>query len=258
MANCLLRPRSAPYVVRLTQLAEHEPSAPYYRLLCLFATGTWQDYAGNPNTYPALTPQQAAKLRQLTIVSLADARRVLSYSDMESALGLEATADASATRILEDLIIDGIYQSLFAGRLDGMAQEFHVDSVTARDVPHTTHDGHDALAPLLTELTAWSQRADDALRTLDERIASLHDDRARSAHQKQSDHDALVHAVAGAYAGAKSTDEPMDLSYVPYLMQRQPADRAPASETQPCVATESPRPPRRSSPARAPRRPFFV
>ena len=53
-----------------------------------------------------------AKLRMLTIVSLAHRSKKVSYASLQSELGI------SNVRELEDLIIDTIYSGLLEGRLD--------------------------------------------------------------------------------------------------------------------------------------------
>lgn len=198
----------------LTQLATDPAHAPAWRTLQLFATGTWLDYVANASTYTQLTEAQIVKLRQLTILSMAHRSRVLSYAELQRALGLDTPADSThATRTLEDLVIDGIYQSFFAGRLDGLAREFHVDQVTARDVPRLGADGSasDALAPLLAALQTWAQRAERAVHMLDEHIAQTQQDSRTRAQTRAADHDALVRALTAARAAdAASAREAAD------------------------------------------------
>lgn len=198
----------------LTQLATDPTQAPAWHTLQLFATGTWSDYAANASTYTQLTEAQIAKLRQLTILSLAHRSRVLSYAELQHALGLDTPADTThATRMLEDLVIDGIYQSFFAGRLDGLARELYVDQVTARDVPRAGADGgtSEALAVLHAALKTWAQRAERAVYTLDEHIAQTQQASRSRAQTRAADHDALVRALTAARAAnAKGAREAAD------------------------------------------------
>ncbi|WFC95817.1 hypothetical protein MBRA1_002471 [Malassezia brasiliensis] len=185
----------------LTQLATDPTHAPAWHTLQLFATGTWSDYAANTSTYMPLTEAQVAKLRQLTILSLAHRSRVLCYAELQRALGLDTPANTThATRTLEDLVIDGIYQSFFVGRLDGLAREFYVDQVTARDVPRAGADGgtSEALAVLHTALKTWAQRAKRAVHTLDEHIAQSEQASRTRAQTREANHDALVRALTAA------------------------------------------------------------
>ncbi|KAI3624103.1 hypothetical protein CBS14141_002531 [Malassezia furfur] len=187
----------ATHAARIVQEATEAPNTSVFGELlafpaiqALFATGTWLDYVANASTYTQLTEAQIVKLRQLTILSMAHRSRVLSYAELQRALGLDTPADSThATRTLEDLVIDGIYQSFFAGRLDGLAREFHVDQVTARDVPRLGADGSasDALAPLLAALQTWAQRAERAVHMLDEHIAQTQQDSRTRAQTRAAD-----------------------------------------------------------------------
>lgn len=51
----------------------------FYDLLDIFAYGRYSDYSTNAENLPKISPKQAAKLRQLTVVSLAAEHRVIPY-----------------------------------------------------------------------------------------------------------------------------------------------------------------------------------
>ena len=64
-------------------LADDPDLAPTYRLLQLFAYGTWGDYRrAAPGQLPELSPALQRKLKQLTLMSLARGQQALEYSDL--------------------------------------------------------------------------------------------------------------------------------------------------------------------------------
>eukprot|EP00899_Mesostigma_viride_P003813 jgi/Mesvir1/13432/Mv16505-RA.1 len=98
-------------------------------LLRLFAHGTWKDYTASPSSFPELTPKQLLKLRQLSVMSLAAATKLLPYDTLLGELGM------GHVRELEDLLInDGIYKGILKGRLDQMHRIFEVHQVVGRDL----------------------------------------------------------------------------------------------------------------------------
>eukprot|EP00898_Chlorokybus_atmophyticus_P007782 jgi/Chlat1/8004/Chrsp7S07756 len=87
--------------------------APHLQLLRLFAHGTWGNYKALSSELPPLLPAQTLKLKQLTVVSLADHSKVLSYDLLMREL------DVSSIRDLEDLLInDCMYVGILRGKLD--------------------------------------------------------------------------------------------------------------------------------------------
>ncbi|PKI85402.1 hypothetical protein MVES_000126 [Malassezia vespertilionis] len=66
----------------IQKLALTPEGAPYVQLLRLYTTGTWADYLSMAHQLPSLSAAQVAKLRQLTILSLAYQERSLSYATM--------------------------------------------------------------------------------------------------------------------------------------------------------------------------------
>jgi len=69
----------------------------------LFAHGRFDDYRTSMDKFIELTMGQENKLRQLTIVTLAEEDKVLSYEKLQQALYIDNV------RQLEDLIIESIY-----------------------------------------------------------------------------------------------------------------------------------------------------
>lgn len=54
-------------------------NSPYLDLLRLFAQGTWSDYKRNADHLPQLVPEQVLKLKQLSMLTLAETNKVLPY-----------------------------------------------------------------------------------------------------------------------------------------------------------------------------------
>jgi COP9 signalosome complex subunit 7 len=99
------------------------------RTLELFAYGTYEDYSMSKDTYIELTDAQVYKLKQLSIVSMAQDSRILHYADLMTKLSM------SSTRDLEQLIIDTVYAGVVKGRLNQREQLLRVMDYIGRDVP---------------------------------------------------------------------------------------------------------------------------
>jgi len=111
--------------------------------LKLFAFGTYDEFKANSSNLPPLDDPQALKLKQLTIVSLAGDSKVIPYETLLAAL------DLKDTRTLEDVIIEGMYAGLFAGKLDQKTKQFHVTETAGRDCKPGE------LADMISVLKAW-------------------------------------------------------------------------------------------------------
>ncbi|GAA6005069.1 uncharacterized protein JCM10292_005551 [Rhodotorula paludigena] len=112
----------------IQDLANHDQHAAQYRLLELFAYGTWADYDAKRGDYPPLSPEQETKLKHLTILSLATESRVIPYATLLSLLALPSLP------ALEDLLISAFYANVLTGRLDQREQRLEVLSAQGRDV----------------------------------------------------------------------------------------------------------------------------
>lgn len=104
------------------------PYDKYYKLLNLFAYGTYADYRSHQGELPELTATQAQKLRHLTIVSLAAKTKCIPYSTLLEEL------DLPNLRELEDLIIEVIYADIIRGKLDQKNNQLEVDYAIGRDI----------------------------------------------------------------------------------------------------------------------------
>ncbi|XP_050385327.1 COP9 signalosome complex subunit 7 isoform X4 [Argentina anserina] len=100
---------SAPSLLQL----EGTENSVYLDVLRLFAHGTWSDYKSNAGRLPQLVPDQALKLRQLTVLTLAETNKVLPYDKLMQEL------DVANVRELEDFLINEcMYAVQFAAGRD--------------------------------------------------------------------------------------------------------------------------------------------
>ncbi|KAJ1916840.1 hypothetical protein IWQ60_007981 [Tieghemiomyces parasiticus] len=101
---------------------------PAYSLIELFAFGNWRQWHDNHRKTIPLNAAQELKLRQLSLLSLANHSKTLTYASMQRELGLVSTAE------LESVIIDAFYQEIIQGKLSQARQELALESAVGRDV----------------------------------------------------------------------------------------------------------------------------
>ncbi|KAH8834233.1 hypothetical protein DL96DRAFT_1666988 [Flagelloscypha sp. PMI_526] len=154
----------------IQELSKSKDNAPGFRLLELFSYGTYPDYANNKSSYPELNAAQTTKLKYLTLVSLAEERRIIPYSDLLSLL------EMPSIRTLEDLIIDAIYLDILRAKLDQKEGQLEVEYTMGRDLNPKKIDD------ILAALTEWSSTTATVLSTLDNKIDSI---AKRAAQQKK-------------------------------------------------------------------------
>ncbi|KAL6862146.1 hypothetical protein ACP4OV_016795 [Aristida adscensionis] len=98
-------------------------------VLRLFAYGTLKDYKSNSASLPALLPDQVRKLKQLSVLSLAESTKVLPYDQLMQEL------DVSNVRELEDFLINEcMYSGIVRGKLDQLRRCFEVQFAAGRDL----------------------------------------------------------------------------------------------------------------------------
>jgi len=181
-----------------------EDYAPYLTLLQIFAWGTWSDYVCEPHpstihlpisrtnatpkatpNLPHLSPAQAQKLRQLSILSLASTPSDLSYVHLQDALNLPTT------RALEDLVIASIYAGLLTAKLDSLSQRVDVSSVAPlRDLkpgsmPHMVH-----------VLGDWDSRCVTVLGEIEGQVREVRR-KAQDARKREMEHEKAVGKAMG-------------------------------------------------------------
>lgn len=148
---------------------EHEP---YWKLLQLFAFGTYSDYKGVAESLPALSPAQLTKLRHLTIVSLAAKSKHISYEVLLKELGI------SNLRELEDLIIEAVYADIIHGKLDQKNKQLEVDFAIGRDIkPETVN----TVASVLQD---WCDGCENVLLSIERQIQRANTYREKKHKQK--------------------------------------------------------------------------
>ncbi|KAK6920381.1 hypothetical protein RJ641_016285, partial [Dillenia turbinata] len=104
-------------------------SSAYLDVLRLFAHGTWSDYKSNAGCLPQLVPDQALKLKQLTVLTLAENNKVLPYDQLMHEL------DVTNVRELEDFLINEcMYAGIVRGKLDQLRRCFEVQFAAGRDL----------------------------------------------------------------------------------------------------------------------------
>lgn len=126
-----------------------------FRLLKLFAFGTFADAAGAD--VPALTPQQSAKLRLLSIVSLAQDVKLIPYASLLTQLQI------TEIRELEDTVIDAIYSGLMNAKLDQQNKAVEILSAIGRDV-----DPAD-IAKMQQKLAQWAGASQSVIQAIEQK-----------------------------------------------------------------------------------------
>lgn len=145
----------APHIQEL-QGTEH---AYAWELLQLFAYGTWADFRAAAHRLPPLQPQQVLKLKQLTVMTLAEKAKVVPYDV------LMAELHVTNVRELEDLLInDCMYAGIVRGKLDQRRRCFEVQFSAGRDLRPGQLDN------LISTLSNWQGSAERLLTTIQEKI----------------------------------------------------------------------------------------
>lgn len=130
----------------------------HYDLLKIFAHGKYSDYKAKANELPQLTDKQVRKLKQLSIVSLAENNQAIPYSKLLSEL------DIDNLRELGDLIIDALYRNIIIGKLDHEKQEFQVEAAIGRDLKPQDLD------KMINFLERWEKQSDLLMSEIDKKI----------------------------------------------------------------------------------------
>ncbi|MED6160121.1 COP9 signalosome complex subunit 7, variant 2 [Stylosanthes scabra] len=140
------------------QLEASENSA-YLDMLRLFAHGTWSDYKSNADRLPKLTPDQILKLKQLTVLTLAETFKVLPYDQLMQEL------DVTNVRELEDFLINEcMYAGIVRGKLDQLRRCFEVQFAAGRDL----RPGQ--LGSMIHTLSNWLSTSENLLVSIQEKI----------------------------------------------------------------------------------------
>ncbi|GLT51562.1 hypothetical protein SLA2020_249640 [Shorea laevis] len=131
----------------------------YVDMLRLFAHGTWSDYKNNAGRLPQLAPDQVLKLKQLTVLTLAETNKVLPYDQLMQEL------DVANVRELEDFLINEcMYAGIVRGKLDQLRRCFEVQFAAGRDL----RPGQ--LGNMIQTLSSWLATSDNLLISIQEKI----------------------------------------------------------------------------------------
>ncbi len=128
------------------ELENNEDMKNVLELLHIFAYGTFEDFIGRRAVLPSLSEPMLLKLRQLTLVTLAETDRRIPYSLLQTVLHV------GNVRELEDLTIDAIYKGIIQGKLDQQNQCLEVEYCRGRDVRPERLDN------LVSSLSQWCER----------------------------------------------------------------------------------------------------
>jgi len=130
-----------------------------HALLEVFAYGRYQDFKAKEAELPKLSEKQLIKLQQLTLVSVARDNRVLPYSTILQALGLQNE------RQVEELLIASLYKGILQGKLDSAKHQFKVESTIGRDVRPQDID------QMFKILQAWEKESATLLSHIEEKMS---------------------------------------------------------------------------------------
>ena len=134
--------------------------ASLYQLLNVFAYGRLSDY--DSSKHPQLEPAAYRKLQCLTLVSLANETKSISYDQLFTELKI------SNVRELEDLIIDAIYYGLIKGKMDQKNRILLVQSAVSRDIK-----GEEEMTNMVDVLTKWSENCQSVLGSVESQVQTF-------------------------------------------------------------------------------------
>jgi len=148
-----------------TQALKGTSEGQWFDALELFAYGTFADYTKGKKKYPKLNTKQLAKLKQLSIVTLAgqSTTKILHYKALQRQLEIKTV------RELEDLMIDCIYSGLIVGRLDQRKELLEIRYCRGRDI------NEKAIGLMKNRLLSWLQSTDQIIAMLDEQQRAAED-----------------------------------------------------------------------------------
>ncbi|KAJ3380356.1 hypothetical protein HDU84_005973 [Entophlyctis sp. JEL0112] len=110
---------------------------------------------------PQLKLTQEKKLKQLSIVSVAQTCKVIPYSKLQSSLRI------ANIRELEDLVIDAMYLGMIEGKLDQKTMTLRVEKAMGRDLqPGQTQN-------VLAHLSSWLDTSASVLSAIDTQIQKI-------------------------------------------------------------------------------------
>ncbi|CAA0842744.1 COP9 signalosome complex subunit 7 [Striga hermonthica] len=146
---------SVPSVLEL----EGTENSSLLQLLRIFAHGTWSEYKSVASQLPQLVPDQVLKLKQLTVLTLAETNKVLPYDTLMKEI------DVTNVRELEDFLInDCMYVGIIKGKLDQSHRCLEVHFAAGRDLK-PKH-----LVSMIQTLANWLSTSESLLGSIQEKI----------------------------------------------------------------------------------------
>ncbi|XP_002155181.1 COP9 signalosome complex subunit 7b [Hydra vulgaris] len=139
----------------VVELSNNELFKKDWKLLNLFAFGTFMSYSANKECFPELNSNQITKLKLLSLATLASKSKYVSYDEIKTEISL------TNTRYLEDLIIEAIYANIIQGKLNQQDQRLEVDFVIGRDIQPEKVDY------IVTILDNWCKGCSNAIVSLE-------------------------------------------------------------------------------------------
>ncbi|XP_042002778.1 COP9 signalosome complex subunit 7-like isoform X2 [Salvia splendens] len=167
LANVVVEATSHPSLFAFSEILaipsvlelEGTENSAFLDLLRMFAHGTWSEYKNVAGRLPQLVPDQVLKLKQLTVLTLAETDKVLPYDTLMQEL------DVSNVRELEDFLInDCMYVGIVRGKLNQLRRCFEVQFAAGRDI----RPGQ--LGSMIDILGNWLATSDNLLVSIQEKI----------------------------------------------------------------------------------------
>ncbi|KAL1546510.1 COP9 signalosome complex subunit 7 [Salvia divinorum] len=167
LANVVVEATSHPSLFAFSEILaipsvlelEGTKNSAFLDLLRMFAHGTWSEYKNVAGHLPQLVPDQVLKLKQLTVLTLAETNKVLPYDTLMQEL------DVSNVRQLEDFLInDCMYVGIVRGKLNQLRRCFEVQFAAGRDI----RPGQ--LVSMIDILGNWLATSDNLLVSIQEKI----------------------------------------------------------------------------------------
>ncbi|XP_054520005.1 COP9 signalosome complex subunit 7a isoform X2 [Pan paniscus] len=207
----------------LLLLAESD-FASTFRLLTVFAYGTYADYLAEARNLPPLTEAQKNKLRHLSVVTLAAKVKCIPYAVLLEALALRNV------RQLEDLVIEAVYADVLRGSLDQRNQRLEVDYSIGRDIQRQD------LSAIARTLQEWCVGCEVVLSGIEEQVSRANQHKEQQLGLKQQIESEVanlkktIKVTTAAAAAATSQDPEQHLTELrepaPGTNQRQPSKKA--------------------------------
>uniref|UniRef100_A0A8C0PA12 PCI domain-containing protein n=1 Tax=Canis lupus familiaris TaxID=9615 RepID=A0A8C0PA12_CANLF len=144
-----------------------------FRLLTVFAYGTYADYLAEARNLPPLTEAQKNKLRHLSVVTLAAKVKCIPYAVLLEALALRNV------RQLEDLVIEAVYADVLRGSLDQRNQRLEVDYSIGRDIQRQD------LSAITRTLQEWCVGCEVVLSGIEEQVSRANQHKEQQLGLKQ-------------------------------------------------------------------------